>query len=93
MGEYNIPKLSRNKYNFVKGLDGENYITTSQMMMSSSNGGGATGGTNMNNVVAYNISSAIKANCDTVQDACYAYTYLIQQQVENDINDTSASAY
>lgn len=56
MGQYNIPKLARNKYNFVKGLDGNNYVTQSQMMMSSG-GGGINSNTFQNNS---QLQSAIK---------------------------------
>jgi len=71
--KYNIPKLARNQYNYVKGLDGENYVTQSQMMMAT----GGSGGSINSNTFSQNdqLQSAIKANCDIVQDACYAYTY------------------
>lgn len=46
----NIPKLARNKYNYVKGADGKNYVTQSQLMMSSGGSGG--GNSQSGNVVA-----------------------------------------
>lgn len=45
-----IPKLARNKYNYVKGADGKNYVTQSQLMMSSGGSGG--GNSQSGNVVA-----------------------------------------
>ena len=41
-----IPKLARNKYNYVQGADGRQYVTQTQLMMSSGGGGGGTGGGN-----------------------------------------------
>lgn len=74
--KYNIPKLARNQYNYVKGLDGENYVTQSQMMMSNGGSGGSGGSINSNTFSQNDqLQSAIKKNCDIVQDACYAYTY------------------
>lgn len=50
-----IPKLPRNKYNYIKGADGNMYVTQTQLMMSSGNGGGGGGGGGNNpNVVVVN---------------------------------------
>lgn len=52
----NIPKLARNKYNYVKGADGKNYVTQSQLMMSS---GGSGGGNNQSGNVVATINQTI----------------------------------
>lgn len=48
----NIPKLARNKYNYVKGVDGKNYVTQSQLMMSSGGGGNGSGNNPTGSVVS-----------------------------------------
>lgn len=50
MPQYNIPKLARNKYNYVKGVDGNNYVTQSQLMMSAGGGGAGGSGTSSTQV-------------------------------------------
>lgn len=40
MPQYNIPKLARNKYNFVKGADGNNYMTASRALVVNERSGG-----------------------------------------------------
>ena len=67
MAKYNIPKLSRNKYGYVKNADANNYITQSQLMMSA--GGGGIGGTS-----SIQVQQQIN---DTLADRGYvSYTYL-----------------
>lgn len=46
MPTLNIPKLARNKYNYIEGADGNMYMTQSQMVMSTGSGGGGGGGGN-----------------------------------------------
>lgn len=60
MAQFNIPKLARNRYNYVKGADGSNYVTVSQMMMSSGNSSGSGGGGGTNGGTSHNqITSAV----------------------------------
>jgi hypothetical protein len=56
-----IPKLSRNKYNYVQGADGNKYVTQTQLMMSSggSGSGGGGGGNNPSSHVTAAINQAM----------------------------------
>lgn len=61
MGTNKIPKLARNKYNFVKGADGNYYsvVQTGGGLMMSSGGGGNGGGSGTNNnTTQYKIKTA-----------------------------------
>ncbi|MBO7694005.1 MAG: hypothetical protein J6T10_15405, partial [Methanobrevibacter sp.] len=40
MSQYKIPKLARNKYNYIQGADGNKYMTMSEFMMGSGRSGG-----------------------------------------------------
>lgn len=60
-----IPKLARNRYNYVKGADGKHYMTQSQVMMMTSSGGGSGGGgnggnNNWNSQVAVKMQQALE---------------------------------
>lgn len=48
-----IPKLARNKYNYIEGFDGKKYVMQSQIMSSSIGGGG--GGNSGNNPSAHSV--------------------------------------
>jgi hypothetical protein len=69
MGKYLIPKLSRNKFGYIKGVNNNNYITQSQLMMSSGGAGGNGSGLS---------SSQVQQQInDTLADKGYvSYTYL-----------------
>jgi hypothetical protein len=87
MGQYNIPKLSRNKFNFVKGADTDNFITQSQMMAAS---GGS--GSNINsNTISQNaqLSSAIKMAIQEMLDD----GELISASEAEQMMDTKISEY
>lgn len=63
MGKYNIPKLARNKYNYVEGADTTNFITQSQLM--TQNGGAGNGNINSNSFQSNSqLQSAIKSMID-----------------------------
>lgn len=69
MPTFNIPKQARNKYNYIKGSENNNFITQSQLMMSSGGGGGNGSGLS---------SSQVQQQInDTLEDRGYvSYTYL-----------------
>lgn len=73
----NIPKLARNKYNCVIGMDGAKYVTQSQLQTKVPNSGG--GGVNHNiNTNSAQMSPQLRGMIDEstsyTKDLCYAYT-------------------
>lgn len=88
MGKYNIPKIARNKYNYVKGADTSNYITQSQLMTQS--GGNINSNSLQSNsqlqsaiktvidemISSYELVSGsyVVAVAEEVQRNCYTYT-------------------
>lgn len=91
MSKTDIPKKSRNKYGYVKAIDGKNYITTQQMMMTSSNGGGSGGGTIINNQVSVAIGNQIAEKTNSAKEESYTYisSQLSSYVSHNELNSLS----
>lgn len=87
MPTFKIPKQARNRYNYVKGADTDNYITQSQMMASNSGGGGNINSNTIgaNPQIVSAIQEAIKGMIDTGE--------LISASEAEQMMDTKISEY
>ena len=98
--ETKIPKLARNKYNYIQGADGNKYMTQSQL---SSMGGGGNSGNSWNNQAMYKVEQMLNERGYATNDditymgyitSSYAETYYATKAyVNSQCEDVKNAAY